>query len=114
MIRAVRTRQEGERLIVTVQGPLVLSTTPGIRDELQDVEDLLPSCLILDLREVTDVDSSGLALVLWLHRAQTNRSCEFIVVSNRPELERALSATMLDRALDVRPALPPRERQDPR
>ena len=108
MIRAVRTRQEGERLIVTVQGPLVLATTPGIRDDLQDVDDLHPSCLILDLREVTDVDSSGLALILWLHRAQTNRGCDFVVVSTRPELERALSTTMLDRTLDVRSAPPPR------
>lgn len=109
MIRAVRSRQEGERLIVTVKGPLVLATAPSIRDDLQDVDDLHPACLIVDLREVTDIDSSGLALLLWLHRSQTNRGAQFIAVSNRPELERALSATMLDRTFDVRPALPPRE-----
>jgi anti-anti-sigma factor len=49
---------------IVVRGELDLSTGPRVEEEVRHVEAVKPDRLILDLREVTFFDSTGLQLVL--------------------------------------------------
>jgi phospholipid transport system transporter-binding protein len=59
--------------IVVVKGPVTFSTAGHLLDAGQAVFGLQPGVTI-DLREVTSVDSAGLALLLeWLRQARADR-----------------------------------------
>jgi len=65
------TVEPGARtMVVRMEGPLLLHTASRVRERLHDLEDRQPGCLVADLREVTDIDSTGLAVLLWMHRTQ--------------------------------------------
>ncbi len=101
------TVEPGSRtMVVRMEGPLMLHTAPRVRARLHDLDERQPACLIADLRDVTDIDSSGLAALLWLHRTQVNHRCEFIVVANTPMLDRIFEVTKLCDVFDVRRELP--------
>ena len=89
-----------------MEGPLLLHTSPQVRERLHDLEDRQPPCLIADLRGVTEIDSSGLAALLWMHRTQVNRRCDFIVVADNPMLRRIFEVTRLCDVFDLRRELP--------
>jgi anti-anti-sigma factor len=93
-------------MVVRMEGPLLLHTATQVRERLHDLEERQPGCLIADLREVTDIDSTGLAVLLWMHRTQVNHRSEMIVVSARPMLDRIFEVTRLCDVFDVRREMP--------
>ena len=92
--------------VVRMEGPLMLHTAPRLRARLHDLEERRAQCLVADLRAVTDIDSSGLAALLWMHRTQVNHRCEFIVVADSPMLDRIFEVTRLADVFDLRRELP--------
>ena len=93
-------------MVVRMEGPLLLHTSPRVRERLHDLEDHQPRCLVADLRGVSEIDSSGLAALLWMHRTQVNRRCEFVVVADSPMLDRIFQVTRLCDVFDIRRELP--------
>ena len=57
--------------VLQVEGPLNFESMPRILEEtaLYAAQDNLPSCLAIDLANVTDIDSSAVALLLHWRRA---------------------------------------------
>jgi anti-anti-sigma factor len=102
----VTTERFGGTVVIRLRGSLLLDTAPFVRDELPDLDDLHPQLLVADLLGVTEIDSSGLALLLWMHRGQVNRGYRFIVVADNPMIHRAFNVTKLCDVLDVRRQMP--------
>jgi anti-anti-sigma factor len=100
------TVEPGARTVVCMEGPLMLHTSKTVRERLRNLDDRQPSCLIADLRQVTDIDSTGLAVLLWMHRTQVNHRCEFIVIADSPMLDRIFEVTRLCDVFDIRRDLP--------
>lgn len=92
--------------VVTLAGEIDLSTAPDAERRIFEAEEGKPSELVIDLREVTFMDSSGLRVLLSAHsRAEENR-CGFALVRGRA-VERLLEMTGLAerlRMLDEPPA----------
>jgi anti-sigma B factor antagonist len=61
---SVERQLETDRIRLVVRGELDIETGPRLREELLAAEQSSPSLLVLDLREVTFFDSTGLELVL--------------------------------------------------
>ena len=92
----------GDTLTVDVHETLMLETAPDVRAALEDIDEFEPAEVVVDVSTVTEVDSSGLAAVVRLHRAQRVRGHRLTVVGSTPQLKRIFAITRLDRVLRVR------------
>jgi anti-anti-sigma factor len=61
---SIERQLEEDRVRVIVRGELDVETGPRLAEELLAVEATAPATLVLDLREVSFFDSTGLQLVL--------------------------------------------------
>jgi anti-anti-sigma factor len=61
---SIERQLEEDRVRVIVRGELDVGTGPRLAEELRAVEATAPATLVLDLREVSFFDSTGLQLVL--------------------------------------------------
>ncbi len=102
----VSIEKYGGTVVIRLSGSLLLDTAPFVRDELPDLDDLHAQVLVADLLGITEIDSSGLALLLWMHRTQINRGYRFVVVADNPMISRAFEVTRLSDVLDVRRQMP--------
>ena len=93
-------------LIARVRERLLIDTASIVREQLPDLADVHVQLLVADLRDVKDIDSSGLAVLLWMHRTQALRGCSFMVLADTPQVLRAFEVTGLDDVFDVRAEMP--------
>ena len=106
MALRLATRRRGKDVLIEVRGALVLGEAAVLREQLQRVIDDSVLSLTLDGRSVSEIDSSGLSLLLTLNRLQASRRGTFVFVADAPQINRALEVTKLDSVLDVRRELP--------
>ena len=98
----VTISRAGDTLTVDVNESLMLETAPDVRAALEDIDEFEPTEVVVDVSTVTEVDSSGLAAVVRLHRAQKVRGHRLTVVGSTPQLKRMFALTRLDRVLRMR------------
>jgi anti-sigma B factor antagonist len=70
----VRTRREGEAVVLEVAGELDLATAELVRTTLDQVHAEAPARLVIDLRGLSFMDSTGLALFV-SEAAQADAGC---------------------------------------
>ena len=86
---------------VALSGEIDLSTVGDLESELRETVEAAPELLVLDLREVTFLDSSGLRLLLRLHGRQTERGDRLVIVQGARRVARVLELTGADQRLEV-------------
>jgi anti-anti-sigma factor len=83
---------------IAVRGELDLSTGPRLEEEVRRIEAEAPKVLVLDLREVTFFDSTGLQLVLDADVRAREEGRTFVVAPGDGEPRRILElAEVADR-----------------
>jgi anti-anti-sigma factor len=81
-----------------VRGELDLSTGPRLEEEVRRIEVEAPKVLVLDLREVTFFDSTGLQLVLDADVRAREEGRAFVIAPGEGEPRRILElAEVADR-----------------
>jgi anti-sigma B factor antagonist len=89
----VAERRQGAAWIFTVTGELDLRTSPELEDRLGGAFDAGAELVILDLRQIEFMDSTGLRVLLAAHqRAQDGRR-QFALVKGADQVERVLTLT---------------------
>ena len=97
---AVEVEPHREIVSVRPRGELDLATTDLLRDRIQDLVAAGSPRVLLDLRGVTFIDSTGLRLVLELERWSRADGWTLGVVDGSPEVGRIFDLT------GVRPVVP--------
>jgi anti-sigma B factor antagonist len=88
---------------VNLRGEVDLSTRDDVQARLD--ESIGSSTrVVLDLSEVTFLDSSGLSVLVELHRRLGQNAEAFVVQSPSPPVRRVLALSGLDQLLTVRDA----------
>ena len=85
--------QESSRCVV--RGDLDLSTEPRVRKQLFDTLSLHPSVLVVDLGQVTFIDSSGLRVLLAARNRSQETGTRLVLAGIGPEVERTLQVANL-------------------
>jgi len=94
----VESQQSNGTVRVIVRGELDMETGPRAEEELRRAENDGPGTLVLDLREVSFFDSTGLQLVLDADVRAREEGRVFIVVPGDGEPRRVLElAEVIDR-----------------
>jgi anti-sigma B factor antagonist len=82
-------------------GELDLDTAPRLEDELAAVRAQGPRRLVLDMRRLTFMDSTGLRLVIRWDTAAREEGFEFAIVPGPEVVQRVLTLTGMDDQLAV-------------
>ena len=87
--------------IVALSGEIDLAAVDAVDKDLRSAVAQEPQLLIVDLRGVEFMDSSGLRLVLRLDQDQRDRGARLVVVRGGRRVARVLELTGADRQLET-------------
>jgi anti-sigma B factor antagonist len=93
-------RRKGQTLIV-LSGELDIASTPRFEEGIAEVEGDTPGTLVLDLRAVEFIDSTGLRAVIAAAERAKAQGRRFVIVRGGDGVERVFSVTQLDQRLEI-------------
>ena len=100
-ILSLLERDEDGAVLLTVGGELDVAAAPQLSEKLNDVIRLKHGDVVVDLRRVSFVDSTGLAVLLNALRRLTRARRRMAVVIGEGAVKRAFEVTRLHWTFDV-------------
>jgi anti-anti-sigma factor len=97
----IEARRNGTAIVVAVSGELDLASSPALRAELTRADDAGAELVILDLRELVFMDSTGLSVVVKTHQHFVESGRRFAVVRGGKQVERLLTLTGVAERLTI-------------
>ena len=86
--------------ILTLRGELDVSTAPQVEQALRQLEENGTSAIVVDLRGLTFLDSSGLRLILEADGRARREDRRLLVVPGPPEVQRVFRVTLTDARIE--------------
>ncbi len=112
----IASEADGEAVVVHVAGEMDVDGAAGLRQALTRAISAGFVDLVVDLREVTFIDSTGLGVLVASLRSVRRHHGRLEIVVREPRLVRLLRISSLDHLLvvhdDLAAALVPRQRPD--
>jgi anti-sigma B factor antagonist len=93
------TRQRPDRLVIELEGELDMVSSPLLTDALATANSSESPTVVLDLRGVSFLDSTGLRAIFMARDATHGRGQQFAVTPGSAQVQRLLSLTRLDEHL---------------
>jgi anti-anti-sigma factor len=97
----VDVRQSDQATVLTVSGELDLASSASLEEALGEAGTSKPELVVLDLRGVEFMDSSGLAVIVKAHQRAQNAGRRLGVINGSPQVQRLLSLTGMDERMTV-------------
>lgn len=97
----IYTAERDGKIIVTLVGELDLPGSERAAGELDRLERREPPVLVMDLRKLDLIDSSGIQLVVSAHKRAKNAGRRLTVVRGPQQVHRVFEMMKLDEALDL-------------
>jgi anti-sigma B factor antagonist len=97
----IDTRTNGGATLIAAGGELDLASSPALREELERAQNAGAELVILDLRELVFMDSTGLSVVVKAHQRALESGRRFAVVRGGKQVERLLTLTGVSERLTV-------------
>lgn len=97
----VEVRNEAGGTVIGVSGELDLASSPTLEESLERVFESGTPVVILDLRELDFMDSTGLSLLIRAHQTAENAERRLVLVQGPPQVQRLLSLTGVGERLAV-------------
>jgi anti-anti-sigma factor len=91
---------EGQARIALV-GELDIASAPLFEEGLEKVEADAPAVLVLDLRKVEFIDSTGLRAVISADERARSGGRRLVIIRGTTAVERVFSVTQLDQRLEI-------------
>ena len=89
--------------VIAVSGEIHVSTAPEFSTRLNDAIGQGKTSVVLDLAEVSFIDSTGLSVLLNGLRRVTRRGGRMAIVCTNPTVLRLFEITRLDTTFDIHP-----------
>jgi anti-anti-sigma factor len=96
----VSTRRNGTTLALRLAGELDISSAPEVEKALVDAERDRPEILVVDLRNLSFIDSTGLRIILSADARARGDGRRLMVVPGPERVHRVFLITLLDRRLE--------------
>jgi anti-anti-sigma factor len=97
----VTTEQRGDQLRVALAGELDIVNAPNLEDKLAAIEADAADTLILDLRDLDFIDSTGLRALIAANERARSAGRRLVVVRGAKAVDRLLALTQLDQRLEI-------------
>ena len=90
---SVDQHNQGSAVVLTISGELDLRTSPQLEERLTRAFDAGAELVILDLRQIEFMDSTGLRVLLSAHQRAHDTGRRFALVRGADQVERVLTLT---------------------
>lgn len=97
----VTTQDSGGQVTISLKGELDLSSVGKVQEELRRVEAEAPAVLVLDLSDLTFLDSTGLRTVVTADERARENGRRFVVVRGPDAVQRVFAITRLEERLEM-------------
>ncbi len=97
----IDVRHDKDRVVLSMRGELDLASAPLLQAEIQSSEVEAAAVLVLDLKELTFIDSTGLRVLLAAYEGSRERGQEFAVTQGSPQVQRLFSITGVGERLHI-------------
>jgi anti-sigma B factor antagonist len=101
----LRVHHHDDRAVVHVGGEVDLATCPQLRDVLAELVDGGVYHLLVDLKQVSFLDSSGISALIGVLRRVRERGGSVGLIAPRPQVRRVLELTGVATLLAIYPTL---------
>jgi anti-sigma B factor antagonist len=101
----VTSDRVGQWRVVSVNGEIDVHTGPALRDHLLSVFAQGEDTVIVDLSQVSFLDSSGLGVLVTAYKRAQTTCGELRIASCRPPVATIFQITALDRAFRIYPTV---------
>jgi anti-sigma B factor antagonist len=88
----VRTHQADDVMVVECEGRLISDNAPLLRMEIKDLVPLHPR-IVVDLKQVPQMDSAGLGLLVGLYVTARTRGCRLELINANEAIRKLFSVT---------------------
>jgi anti-sigma B factor antagonist len=89
----VDVRRNGATAVVAVSGELDLASGPELERELDRLAGPETKLVVIDLRQLDFMDSTGLSIIVRAHQRMANEGCEMRLVKGSQQVQRLLDLT---------------------
>ncbi len=89
----VDVRDGSQAVVIAVSGELDLASSPSLEEELESGAAAGAELVIVDLRQLEFMDSTGLSVLVRAHQRATQSGKRFVVVRGPQQVQRLLSLT---------------------
>lgn len=100
-ILEVTTQDSGGHVTVSLKGELDLSSVGKVEEELERVERDAPSVLVLDLSQLSFLDSTGLRAVVTADERARSNGRRLVIVRGPDPVQRVFAITRLEERLEM-------------
>jgi anti-anti-sigma factor len=97
----IKIRREADRIVLLLEGELDLENAATLDQRLLAAEGTDASQIVLDLRRLRFIDSSGLRSILLATRRSRQDSNRLGVLQGTGDVARLLQLTAIDQSLDL-------------
>jgi anti-anti-sigma factor len=97
----VEVSREGNTIVLAIGGELDLSSSAALEDEIAKAVQGDAARLVIDLRELEFVDSTGLGVLVKANQLAVDAGREFGLVRGGPQVDRLLNLTGLADRLTI-------------
>ena len=97
----LRTEHDQGAPRLVVSGELDLSSAEELDSQLKQLEAAEPALLVLDLRELEFMDSTGLRAVIAADARARDRGARLVIVRAPEEVDRVFRLTRMDQHLEL-------------
>lgn len=86
---------------IALRGELDLAHAYTFDEELRRVEGGRPPCIVLDLRELTLLDSTGLARLMAARKRARRAGHRLVIVKGNPTVQRLFALCAMDESFEI-------------
>jgi anti-sigma B factor antagonist len=86
---------------IVLSGELDISTSQRLEDDLRRIESEQPAVMVIDLRELTFMDSTGLRLLISADARAREQGRRLVIVRGNAMVQRVMRLTRLDERLTI-------------
>jgi anti-anti-sigma factor len=89
----VEVRQNDRGTVIALSGELDLASSPALEEELAKVFNSDTHAVVIDLRQLDFMDSTGLSILVRAHHSATESRRRLALVKGSPQVHRLLTLT---------------------
>jgi anti-sigma B factor antagonist len=79
--------------MIVVSGELDIASAPELEQALDQIRPDVTKLVIVDLRELEFMDSTGLSIIVRAHQRLSEDGCELTLIKGPPQVQRLLDLT---------------------
>lgn len=95
------TATEGTKVRLALTGELDIAGAARVEQELERIERELPATIVLDLRQLAFMDSTGLRVIVAADSRAREQSRRLVIVRGSDTVQRIIEMTRLDERLEI-------------